>query len=157
MHLADTFIQSDLQWIQAIHFFISTCVPWELNPQPFVLLTQCSTTEPQKHVWCWKIWNTQRLQDKSLRMCLIPAPTDILLFNIKTHTKAAAKCLPKIIIRSLKIRSVFDVRAAVKPPDTELSGVNSVLDGWIDCLSHARGSKRAILRDKSFISTFYNG
>ncbi len=22
-------------------------VPWELNPQPFVLLTQCSTTEPQ--------------------------------------------------------------------------------------------------------------
>ncbi len=24
------------------------CVPWELNPQPFVLLTQCSTTEPQE-------------------------------------------------------------------------------------------------------------
>ncbi len=34
MHLADAFIQSDLQWIQAIHFFfISMCVPWELNPQ----------------------------------------------------------------------------------------------------------------------------
>ncbi len=29
--------------------FISMCVPWELNPQPFVLLTQCSTTEPQEH------------------------------------------------------------------------------------------------------------
>ncbi len=28
-------------------FFISMCVPWELNPQPFALLTQCSTTEPQ--------------------------------------------------------------------------------------------------------------
>ncbi len=26
------------------------CVPWELNPQPFVLLTQCSTTEPQEHM-----------------------------------------------------------------------------------------------------------
>ncbi len=25
------------------------CVLWELNPQPFVLLTQCSTTEPQEH------------------------------------------------------------------------------------------------------------
>ncbi len=25
------------------------CVPWELNPQPFALLTQWSTTEPQKH------------------------------------------------------------------------------------------------------------
>ncbi len=50
MHLADTFIQSDLQCIQAIHFFISICVPWELNPQPFALLTQCSTTEPQEHL-----------------------------------------------------------------------------------------------------------
>ncbi len=50
MHLADTFIQSDLQCIQAIHFFISMCVPWELNPWPFALLTQCSTTEPQEHI-----------------------------------------------------------------------------------------------------------
>ncbi len=48
MHLADAFIQSDLQCIQAIHFFISMCVPWELNPRPFALLTQCSTTEPQE-------------------------------------------------------------------------------------------------------------
>ncbi len=50
MHLADAFIQSDLQCIQATHFFISMCVPWELNPQPFVLLTQCSTTEPQEQL-----------------------------------------------------------------------------------------------------------
>ncbi len=49
MHLADAFIQSDLQCIQAIHFLISMCVPWELNPRPFALLTQCSTTEPQEH------------------------------------------------------------------------------------------------------------
>ncbi len=49
MHLADAFIQSDLHCIQAIHF-ISMCVPWESNPQPFALLTQCSTTEPQEHV-----------------------------------------------------------------------------------------------------------
>ncbi len=43
MHLADAFIQIDLQYIQVMH------VPWELNPQPFALLTQCSTTEPQEH------------------------------------------------------------------------------------------------------------
>ncbi len=43
MHLADAFIQSDLQYIQVMR------VPWELNPQTFVLLTQCSTTEPQEH------------------------------------------------------------------------------------------------------------
>ncbi len=45
MHLA--FIQTDLHCIQVIHFFVSMCVPWELNRQPFALLTQCTTTEPQ--------------------------------------------------------------------------------------------------------------
>ncbi len=49
LHLADAFNQSNLQCIQAIHFLISMCVPWELNPRPFSLLTQCSTTEPQEH------------------------------------------------------------------------------------------------------------
>ncbi len=32
-------------------FLISMRVPWELNPQPFVLLTQCATTEPQEQTW----------------------------------------------------------------------------------------------------------
>ncbi len=36
-----------VQDIQDI-LFVSTCVPWELNPQPFALLMQCSTTEPQE-------------------------------------------------------------------------------------------------------------
>ncbi len=53
LHLADAFIQSDLQCIHPIHFsFISICVPWESNPQPFALLTQCSTTEPHEpHIY----------------------------------------------------------------------------------------------------------
>ncbi len=55
MHLADAFIQSDLFrlyffffafFLGYTFFFISMCVPWELNPRPFALLTQCSTTEP---------------------------------------------------------------------------------------------------------------
>ncbi len=33
--------------------FICMCVPWESNPQPFALLTQCSTTEPQEHILEW--------------------------------------------------------------------------------------------------------
>ncbi len=41
MHLADAFIQSDLFRLHI--FFICMCVPWELNPQPFALLTQCSS------------------------------------------------------------------------------------------------------------------
>ncbi len=27
------------------------CVPWESNPQPFALLTQCSTTEPREQLF----------------------------------------------------------------------------------------------------------
>ncbi len=30
-------------------YMFCMCVPWELNLQPFALLTQCSTTEPQEH------------------------------------------------------------------------------------------------------------
>ncbi len=45
MHLADAFIQSDLQCIQVIHFFVSMCVPWESNPQPL----RCQRNEPQEH------------------------------------------------------------------------------------------------------------
>ncbi len=36
-------------------FFISMCVPWELNPRPFALLTQCSTTELQERFYAFKI------------------------------------------------------------------------------------------------------
>ncbi len=32
-----------------LYIFISMCVPWELNPQHFALLTQCSTTEPHRN------------------------------------------------------------------------------------------------------------
>ncbi len=49
MHLADAFIQSDLQCIQAIHFFLSVCVFLGIKPTTFALLTQWSTTEPQEH------------------------------------------------------------------------------------------------------------
>ncbi len=51
MHLADAFIQSDLQYIQVMHFCQYVC-SLEIEPTTFVLLTQCSTTEPQEH----KIW-----------------------------------------------------------------------------------------------------
>ncbi len=52
MHLADTFIQSDLLRLKK---FFCICVPWELNPQPLALLTQCSTTEPREHFFALPI------------------------------------------------------------------------------------------------------
>ncbi len=51
MHLVDAFIQSNVY--SGYTFFVSMCVPWELNPQPFVLIMQCSTTEPQEH-WVFR-------------------------------------------------------------------------------------------------------
>ncbi len=48
MHLADAFIQSNLQYIQVIPFFVSMC-SLGIEPITFALLTQCSTTEPQDH------------------------------------------------------------------------------------------------------------
>ncbi len=47
-HLADACIQSDLQ-LHSDYTFSLVCVPWESNPQPFALLTQCSTTEPHRN------------------------------------------------------------------------------------------------------------
>ncbi len=41
------FSQSDFK--SGFTLFVSMCVSSELNPQPFALLTQCSTTEPQEH------------------------------------------------------------------------------------------------------------
>ncbi len=41
--------------------FVSMCVPSELNPHPFALLTQCSTSEPQEHleiVWALRQTHT---------------------------------------------------------------------------------------------------
>ncbi len=49
MHLADAFIQSDLQYIQAIHLYCQYVCSLGVEPTTFELLTQCSTTEPQEH------------------------------------------------------------------------------------------------------------
>ncbi len=49
MHLADAFIQSDLQCIQAIHLYCQYMCSLGIEPTTFALLTQCSTTEPQEH------------------------------------------------------------------------------------------------------------
>ncbi len=52
MHLADAFIQSDLQCIQAIHTLILCQYVCSLGIEPtiFALLMQCSTTESQEHI-----------------------------------------------------------------------------------------------------------
>ncbi len=53
MHLAGAFIQSDLQCIQGIHFFCQYVCSLGIEPTTFALLTQCSTTEPQEHLYIY--------------------------------------------------------------------------------------------------------
>ncbi len=97
MHLADAFIQSDLQCIHAIHIFVITCVSWESNPQPFTLLTQCSNhwvpvslshrnfgscftwESPSNHLMFRRI---KLINNKSLGRIFIEAAVD---FNRKFH------------------------------------------------------------------------
>ncbi len=57
LHLADTFIQSDLQCIQAIHLYCQYVCSLGNKPSTFVLLTQCSTTEPQEHLPFYNLKN----------------------------------------------------------------------------------------------------
>ncbi len=58
MHLADAFIQNDLQCIQVIHF-LSVCVPWESNPQPFNAMLYHWTTGNSIVGYCYKYtWAT---------------------------------------------------------------------------------------------------
>ncbi len=45
------FIQSDLQSIQAMHFFCQYICSLGIEPTTFALLTHCSTTEPQEHLY----------------------------------------------------------------------------------------------------------
>ncbi len=39
-----------------LYIFISMCVPWESNPQPFALVMQCSTTEPHRNKISCQYW-----------------------------------------------------------------------------------------------------
>ncbi len=64
---------------------MSMCVPWESNPRPFVLLMQCSATEPQKHhsshACCllqeqmtigsrMSVWCCQRTVSRGIPLCI---------------------------------------------------------------------------------------
>ncbi len=50
MHLADAFIQSDLQLHSGYNFFCQYVCSLGIEPTTFALLTQCSTTEPHRNI-----------------------------------------------------------------------------------------------------------
>ncbi len=61
------------------------CVPWESNPQPFALLTQCSTTEPQEHYFRKSI-SCALIQETHLKQ------SDVARFQSKYYKLAAFSC-----------------------------------------------------------------
>ncbi len=74
--------------------FITMCVPWESNPQPSALLTQCSTTEPQEHyIQCSCVYtyiytgagHIIRISSKSWFISLIPFKK-WNLYNVYIHS-----------------------------------------------------------------------
>ncbi len=99
MRLADAFIQRDLQLHSGYTFLISMCVPWELNPQPFALLTQCSTNEPHR--------NTQEY----IYIYTCPCSGTVHLIGILNYSLLSYISESKLNIQtvSIPIRSSWDI------------------------------------------------
>ncbi len=69
--------------------FITMCVPWESNPQPFALLTQCSTTEPQEH----HLWNLRHINSLTI-IPVVPCPDPLPLPQQRWGGRSGPKRTP---------------------------------------------------------------
>ncbi len=110
MHLADAFIQSDLQCDSGYTFFVSMCVPWESNPQP---LRCWRNALPLSHR------NTNRLI--SLCKSVIPAcdgPTTSLICHIWNSNRHS--------ISHKREKQCWDVGCAENKGGTVLSCMKSI-------------------------------
>ncbi len=107
MHLADTFIQSDLQCIQVINFCVCSL---GIEPTTFALLTQCSTTEPQQH--CMTPWTCcLSVLAHGVPVCLalrIDRPDTMLAF-------LGSWCVGPTALRTRDRRSVYPCTALPNP------------------------------------------
>ncbi len=88
-----------------LYIFISTCVPWESNPQPFAQQTQCSTTEPHRNTvvprmmsghnryWMYLIYSPECFSTLTqiLFLCLFL----FLLYSVLKYGKKINSCLAR--------------------------------------------------------------
>ncbi len=65
------------------------CVPWELNPQPLALLTQCSTTEPQEHYYMYWLLTQWDVCSELLLLLYLHLPLFRSLFSTPMPTPPA--------------------------------------------------------------------
>ncbi len=111
-HLADAFIQSDLQCIQAIHLYCQYVCSLGIESTTFPLLTQCSTTEPQEH-------------------CAISAIN--LLFLLFTGVPISTQWGPQGYFYPIQIAqyglSHYSKNLTEKPPDLKIYGLSEEKEG----------------------------
>ncbi len=88
-HLADAFIQSDLQLHSGYTFFISMCVPWESNPQHFALTKLYHwATQEHTHIYIYiyiGAGHIIRISSKMWFISLIPFKK-LNLYNAYIHS-----------------------------------------------------------------------
>ncbi len=84
------------------------CVTWELNPQPFALLTQCSTTEPQEHD-SFIIYETSKCTKKNLIKTVIERDliTSVNEVTSSNFRDANASWVKKVTRNRIRGRSVL--------------------------------------------------
>ncbi len=93
-------------------FYQYVCVSWESNPQPFALLTQCSTTEPQEHIAsssCIGVYF----------VIMTITALIIRLYSTKTHAKklSSKKSNCKNISNSLYILYIIAIQMTFSPEE----------------------------------------
>ncbi len=84
------------------------CVTWELNPQPFALLTQCSTTEAQEHD-SFIIYETSKCTKKNLIKTVIERDliTSVNEVTSSNFRDANASWVKKVTRNRIRGRSVL--------------------------------------------------
>ncbi len=91
MHLDRRFYPKRLtSCIQGNTVFISMRVPWESNPQPFALLTQCSTTEPHRNTCIYTIHYT--LYTILSSICTTPLTNEPFQISEERESAAITPC-----------------------------------------------------------------
>ncbi len=107
------------------------CVPWELNPQPFALLTHCSTTEPQEQ---------DHVQDHVLVTPLHTSDHFLLTLNLNmipdtSHTPPHVTFRGNL--RSLSPSRLSAMVSSSLPPSKQLSSLdaNSATDTFCSTLT----------------------
>ncbi len=90
-----------------LNIFVNMCVPWELNPQPFALLMQCSTTEPQEY-YMYAYMHVSVCVSVCIYMCVSMKYASRSIANDTIHMKQLAMWYNSPLLRCSAIQFRFN-------------------------------------------------